>query len=289
MRTPMIQTVFVASLALGIAACGDDPQLGPGEILAVTSEASPTAQRLLAFDRTSPGSIRQNTSITGIPAAERIVGIDLRPVDGVLWALAIVSAAADKLYTIDVATGAATLICTLSTDPANPNVAIDFNPVANALRIVADTGQNLRVPPASLLGPGGACAVTTDTALTTAGAARTGITAAGYTNSVSGAVASTTLYYIDTDEAAGADRLTISGAPNDGVVANVGGTLGFDIVTATALDIAGTANVATLTGVVGAATVSSIFSLDLVTGAATLLGVVGDTIPLAGITSRTRP
>jgi hypothetical protein len=110
---------------------------------------------------------------------------------------------------------------------------VDFNPVADRLRIVSDTGQNLRIEPTL-----GAVAGV-DTALT-----RAGITAAAYTNSVAGA-ASTALYDIDSRT----DSLVLQGSapgdtpvvsPNAGVTTVVG-ALGIDVVGVDGFDIVGAA------------------------------------------------
>ncbi len=82
---------------------------------------------------------------------ENIVGIDVRPADTALYALG----STGRLYTADAATGALTLKSTLAAalgDGSAPyaglvgtEFGIDFNPGNDGLRVVSDTGQNLRV------------------------------------------------------------------------------------------------------------------------------------------------
>ncbi len=93
-------------------------------------------------------------NVTGLQSGETLLGIDIRPggtTTGQIYGLSSMG----RLYTIDKFTGAATLKSTLSADPAdtsNPftglsgtNFGIDFNPVVDRLRVVSDTGQNLRI------------------------------------------------------------------------------------------------------------------------------------------------
>src|SRR5581483_1695827 len=122
-----------------------------------------------------------------------------------------------RLYTIDTATAAATLVATLAADPAdltNPyttlsgaSFGVDFNPVADRLRLVSDAGQNLRVNPANGL-------VTTDADLNPGMPHVVGV---AYTNSFAGASA-TTLYDIDS----ASDTLLIQNPPNNGTLTAVG-------------------------------------------------------------------
>jgi hypothetical protein len=120
----------------------------------------------------------------------------------------------------DATTGAATLKSTLTADPADTSspytglsgtsFGIDFNPVVDRLRIVSDSGQNLRVNVDN-------GAVTTDGGLNVGGTLRTGVVEAGYTNSF-GATCRTTLFYVD----ATTDKLLTTSDPNNGVVTEVG-------------------------------------------------------------------
>src|SRR4051794_32690548 len=62
-------------------------------------------ERLLTIDSTNTRAIVSNQPITGLQAGEKLVGIDVRPATGELYALS----AAGRLYTIDARTGAATM------------------------------------------------------------------------------------------------------------------------------------------------------------------------------------
>ncbi|MDB5953629.1 DUF4394 domain-containing protein [Ramlibacter sp.] len=162
---------------------GPAPSAAPatlGDTVALTASG-----RLISFNRTSPGTQLSTATISGLTASESLVGIDRRPADGALYALS----NAGNIYTLDPLTGVATLKSTLRpvANDDNPFTALsgtsfgmDFNPLNDRLRVVSDTGQNLRVN----VDTG---AATTDTAINPAGSV---ITAAAYTNSFVGTTGS---------------------------------------------------------------------------------------------------
>lgn len=111
--------------------------------------------------------------------------------------------------------------------------AVDFNPAADRLRVISDTGQNLRhnLAPAE-----GTAATIADTPLTYPGAAGstpgTGITAAAYTNNDLSADTGTVLYDIDTN----LDQLAVQSPANAGLLSVVG-KHGVDLPADTGFDI----------------------------------------------------
>ena len=161
----------------------------------------------------------------------------------------------------------------------------DFNPTVDRLRVVTDADQNARANPVT-----GALAdsntttdgVQIDTALAYATTdAGTGvdpdIVAAGYTNSFAGATA-TTLYAID----AGRDVLvsigSVEGAttavsPNTGQLFSIG-ALTVDVASG-GFDIANAGPAYALINAVNG-TGTQLYSVNTATGAATLIGTVGD-------------
>jgi hypothetical protein len=134
-----------------------------------------------------------------------------------------------RLYRIDPATGAATAIGAAGAFTlTGTTFGFDFNPVPDRIRIVSDTGQNLRANP-------------NDGTAITDGVLNPGtpsVTAAGYTNSVPNATA-TMLYVIDT----GNDTLNVQNPPNNGTLVPVG-SLGFDATGVNGFDISNSGNVA---------------------------------------------
>jgi hypothetical protein len=146
---------------------------------------------------------------------------------------------------------------------------VDFNPQADRLRIVSDTQQNLRVNVAT-----GVAVV--DGALNPAAP---NVGAAAYTNNVAGA-AFTSLYTID----ATTDTLNLQNPPNAGTQVTVG-ALGVNVTNLAGFDIARGTNRA-LAAMTPGAGQNSLYDINLVTGAATLLGEIGDgNTQIVGITA----
>src|SRR5882724_3655638 len=82
------------------------------------------------------------TGKADIKGAASVVGIDVRPADGMLYALT----ADGGIYTVDAKSGAATMKSKLSEQlKAGVTVTVDFNPVADRLRVITSDGTNLRV------------------------------------------------------------------------------------------------------------------------------------------------
>lgn len=298
------ETVLALAANLGTTT----PALQPGNSFAILGGATPS---LVNFNRApagSPAKLCGSATITGIGAGESIVGADTRPADGLLYALTKDASNAGRLYTI-AANGAASLVALLSADANDAsapyttldgsNFTVDFNPVPDRLRVISNTGQNLRMTVAAVAANAGATpptlaipagGVSTDTALTTAGGStpRAGITAGAYTNSLFGGGASslfTTLYGIDSVT----DSLVLIGSnpangtagdpgnPNSGVVTdvatlNTGGSVPatVDVGDANAFDIVGNTGVALLAATVGANT--TLYTVNLGTGVVATTG-----------------
>jgi hypothetical protein len=171
----------------------------------------------------------KTTSLTKIEGIGPILGIDVRPSDGQLYALA----SDGMVAIIDTKSGQATAKSQLDKlPPADASVSVDFNPVADKMRIIGSEGTNLRAS----VDDG---KVTEDKPLSFAEAdANAGQTptviAAGYTNAVKGAK-ETTLYDIDLERGG----LFRQAPPNDGILSNVGmlgidaDSVSFDIATDT--------------------------------------------------------
>src|SRR5262249_17833361 len=137
----------------------------------------------------------------------KLVGIDVRPADGKLY-----GASSSEVYTIDPATGVATLVSTLTVPfDGDTRSGVDFTPQLDCLRLTSIAGRNLRVK-----GTLGATAVDKPLAYAAGDpnfGARPRITASGYANNHPG-VATTTLFEIDS----GLDVLVIQDPANDGVL-----------------------------------------------------------------------
>ena len=189
-------------------------------------------QHLVRFRECGPGNARDIGAITGLDPDTAIVGIDFRIQDGLLYGLG----DGGGIYIIDRATAVATPVtdAALTEELDGEEFDIDFNPAANALRIVSDTGQNLRHPFAEgdtqfvtqvdadlnipIPPPG------VDPAL--------GITGVAYANNDLDPNTGTTLFDISSD----ADQVLLQSPPNAGVLVPTGALtvaadapVGFDI------------------------------------------------------------
>lgn len=194
-----------------------------------------------------------------ISGVGQLVGIDRRPADGLLYGLA----ADGAIVTIDPRSGQATVKSRLSeTLRSAISISVDFNPVADRLRVMTPDGVSLRVnvDDGKAIVDGSHRFKEGD-----ANAARAARVVAGaYSNAVKGTT-STALYTID----AGANALLSQAPPNDGVL-NTIGALGINIAGPAAFNIAST------NGVNAAWLVTSgqVYSVDLATGRATMSGAL---------------
>jgi outer membrane protein assembly factor BamB len=254
------------------------PRQARGEFLGVN-----ILGELISFNRGAPGNLCTRDPITGIDPNEEVLGIDVRPADGELYALG----SSGTIYTLD-ESGEATLHAALAADPmdaSNPytgledsDYGIGFNPVPDRLRVVSRSGTNLRIN----VDTG---ATTTDVALSPSSMA---VPAIAYTNAYAGAT-STALYAVDAASSAlmliGGNPATAGACPGDTANPNCGsvslvGPLGLEMRDVGGFDIDG-AQAATgwLALSAGSAARSSLVMVDLATGAVTTPpGVANPTI-----------
>ena len=274
--------LYTVNLAATANAATKVGAVGGGEAIrgvALMAKAAPTAialtadNRMLAFSPSAPNSITATTSITGLASGESMLGVDFRPRDGLLYGIA----TGGKLYVIDATTGAATLRATLMADPTDATApytgivgvvtSVDFNPVADRLRVITSSGQSLRIVVETVIT--GTTTVTAGNTTTdgninrVSGAAS--VIASAYTNSYAGAAA-TMLHNLEQNN----DVLTLQNPPNDGTLTNIG-ALGLDVTGTAGFDIGGGDNglilAAMRTGTTGP---FSLYTVALTTGAATL-------------------
>lgn len=163
--------------------------------------------RLVRVDAAA-GSAGEPMAVSGLEGA--LVGIDQRPADGMLYGVTDTGA----IVTIDLDTGAATLRSQLSEAFAAGGAAIvDFNPVADRLRLMGESGVNYRVNVDT-----GEVVIDGTLAYAEGGAeGEPRIVAGAYTNSFAGAE-TTALYTID----AATGALALQNPPNDGAQQLVG-------------------------------------------------------------------
>ena len=139
-----------AATPLGRIGRGRRPMLDLAVVPAGTSFFVATARReLIGLNTAVPGLVLSRRRMTGFGTrGERVVGVDVRPLDGRLWALT----DADRLYVVDTTTGVATPVGGVSAvDLAGLGMpfGFDFDPAGDHIRVTNAEGQNVRFDPAT--------------------------------------------------------------------------------------------------------------------------------------------
>lgn len=209
--------------------------------------AATADNKLYRFDPTNP--MMNSVSFVGLLTNETVVGLDFRPATGTLYAITNQS----RLLTVNTASGQVTVVGVAFT-PALSGICFgfDFNPMVDRIRLVSNTGQNLRLHPD--LGT----VVATDGNLNPNTPA---ISGAAYTNNFV-TTTSTALFVIDYTT----NMLYNQNPPNNGTLVPIG-SLGIDVDSENGFDIGGSSNSAFALFKVGGMT--AVYSVNLTTGAAT--------------------
>jgi hypothetical protein len=219
------------------------------------------------FSTDSLGTV-SSSAITGMEANEELVGLDYRGATGQLYGVS----DDDRLYVINAATGAATLVAGTDEPLVGTDFGTDFNPVTDRLRNVSDADQNVQIAPLN-------ADTTANTALNPA---NPNIVALAYTNNVPGA-ATTTLFGINSSTGVLVRIGGVDGTPSPdlGTVTTVGSLLQGSLLTPSiGFDIGPEGNFATITS----GPTTRLYGINLGTGAATNLGTIGDgSTPFVGI------
>jgi hypothetical protein len=221
----------LAALAASIAL------IAPSAASAQTGFATTPNDRLLTVNLKT-GKIKDRTSLD-LPAGVGLVGIDQRPSNGRLYGVA----DDDSVYRLSPGSGNAVQL-----DDGNPltpagfggltgaplegqRFGVDFNPTVDAIRIVSDAAQNLRVSVED------GSLISEDPDLNGGGNAN--IVSAAYTESQRGpAPDATKLFVLDSR----GDRLFRQNPPDDGTLVNPR-KVGFNVTALGGFDIAGANNV----------------------------------------------
>ena len=246
--------------ALRLSALRASLVLGAAALSITAAHAAPAVglvgeNTLVMFD-TESLEVSGTMTVSGVDA---LAGIDLRPADDMLYGVS----TDGEIVTIDTASGEATAKSTLSEQlPSFEGAIVDFNPMADRLRLMGTDGTNHRVNVDDGM-------VTVDGSLAFEdGDMHAGetpaIVAAAYTNSF-GKPEATAMYDIDSTIAA----LIQQTAPNDGTLAAIG-KLGAEGDTY-AFDIAATEDLSNTAYLV---VDNFLHTVDLETGAATEVGEI---------------
>src|SRR3954451_3988142 len=224
-------------------------------------------RHIVAFDPVSPITATSDHVIAGL--AGTAYGMDVSPRDGRIYVLT--SNGGGSLYTLDPATGAATLLAGLTADPSDPSdpytslpggaYGVDFIPQSNLLRAVnGGNGLNVRIDPTN-------GRVTTDTPISPAGTTIVGVAFHNNDNDLS---TLTTEYAYDLNT----NTFGSVNTPNNGNYVQIGpsGVASAD-PTNVNLDEAPSGNL-WATHFVAADGSQNLYSVDPATGSHTLVGPV---------------
>jgi hypothetical protein len=244
-KTARLGSVSLLALVLGMATAQ------AGTLVGLTAD-----NKLVKID-TGTMAASAPMAITG---TGKIVGIDMRPADGKLWGLT----DSGQLVTIDHMSGQATPGSMLSEKVVlGARPVVDFNPVADRLRVIGADGVSLRI--------------NVDTGATTvdkplnydaadSNATKKPMVAAGaYTNSMKGAK-STELFHVD----GGLGALVLQNPPNDGVL-KTRGMVGVKAPADAVMDIASDADGKNTAWIIAD---GALFTVDLASGKATQVGAI---------------
>jgi len=279
-----MRRIFPVLFVLLLSACASGPMssgsMYEGPPRKETVFAVTDAGELIRFSSGQPGRVQDRKPVQGLQPGDQLVGIDFRVAKGVLYALS----ASGRLYTLDTMTGRLTPVGNgAAASLTGAAIGFDFNPAADRIRVVSDTGMNLRLHPDT-----GALAATDPALQYDANDVNKGkaprVTAAGYTYNKRNEKI-TTNFAIDL--AAGA--LVMQGSkeglepvvsPNTGRLFTVG-SLGVGNLEGAVFDIADLDN--TALAALRVKGVTRLYYVDLATGRATTLGTVGDGRALRGL------
>lgn len=266
-------------VVLGACATVDEPVGIPRkEFLHVLTQDG----ALLEVNAGQPQKVLSRKAVTGLEAGDTLVGMDYRVVKGILYTLS----RTGRLYTLDTANGQ------LKPVAATPIAAkldgdvfgVDFNPVADRIRVVSNKGQSLRLHPDT-----GALAATDPAVAYVAGDVQAGqapdLAAAAYTYNKKDEKL-TTNYAIDRRMGALVMQGSLEGtqpviSPNTGQLRTVG-LLGTGPLQDASLDIADTSGAAFAALRLASTHATRLYLIDLVTGKASLLGTLADGRPIVG-------
>ncbi|MFF0204484.1 DUF4394 domain-containing protein [Streptomyces sp. NPDC005017] len=210
----------LAAVGLMLAASGAAPALAAGDHTPAVKHTGLTAvgltkdQRLVEFDVRRPAGAWRLGKVSGLTGDTRLVGIDFRVQNERLYGVG------DKggIYTLDTTNAKARKVSQLTVALSGTAFGVDFNPAANRLRVISDTGQNLRH---NIDDPAAPLTTTVDGTLTnptTPPSTALGVTGAAYTNNDLNPATATTLFDLDTM----ADRISLQSPANAGTLAPTG-------------------------------------------------------------------
>ena len=145
MKTSSFKHLSLAVLTVAsLGACTTMTSEPEGVERAEKAVAVTVSNKLLKFNAGRPGRILATLNITGLQPSETLLGIDYRVAKDQLYALG----SSGRLYTINEDTAAATVVgMPFAVKLEGTQFGFDFNPTVDRIRVVSNTGQNLRLHP----------------------------------------------------------------------------------------------------------------------------------------------
>ena len=145
MKTSSFKHLSLAVLTVAsLGACTTMTSEPEGVERAEKAVAVTVSNKLLKFNAGRPGRILATLNITGLQPSETLLGIDYRVAKDQLYALG----SSGRLYIINEDTAAATVVgMPFAVKLEGTQFGFDFNPTVDRIRVVSNTGQNLRLHP----------------------------------------------------------------------------------------------------------------------------------------------
>ena len=222
---------------------------------------------LVAFSLRHPSKPQASREVSGLQGDTSLVGIDFRVQDRKLYAVG------DRGGVYTLSGGArATKVSQLTVALTGTRFGVDFNPAADRLRVVSDTGQNLRHD----VNPGGATIADGGLTYPPATTPATGISAAAYTNNDLDPDTATTLFDLDT----ATDQVAVQAPANAGSLSATG-KLGVDAGSDAGFDISGAGNTGWATLSVGGR--HGLYRVSLLTGDVDRVGSFPRSLPVSDV------
>lgn len=279
-----------AAVTLALTACAVTQQ-SEGVARKEVIYAVTASNQLINFNAGQPGKILSRKALQGLQDKETVVGIDYRVVRGQLYALS----SRGQLYRIDTGNATVQAIGTPVTLPLTATeFGFDFNPTVDRIRVVTNSGQNMRLHPdtgAVVDSDPNTPGVQIDGKLAYAAAdvhagQTPSVVAAGYTYNKKDEKV-TTNFALDNVHRTLVTQGSREGttppvSPNTGQLYTVG-ALGIDGFERAAFDISDLSNAAFIAITKAGAKTSSWYEVSLDTGKASLIGSIGTSEPVVGM------
>lgn len=263
----------------------------PATVAGQTIYALNASGYLISFDSEMPSTVRTQKSISGITAGQVVSGLDFRPATGQLYALGYNTTTGDaQLYTLNPTTAAATSVApSVMLASGMTHISFDFNPTVDRIRITSSNGNNYRLHPTT-----GAIAATDGMLAFGTGDVNNGATpmivAGAYTNSYIGSTA-TGLYGYN----ATTNSITFQNPPNNGTLITQGPlgitinpadpTVDFDFY----FNPTNLMNQNFMVANVGTTTFDNLYTVNIMSGATQLVGMIGQGIAVVDIAVQLMP